>query len=52
MAVGTTAQRGIGALASVLRVIGMAIVAVLVVHIVLTLLSANPDVWLVALVRS
>ncbi|MCX6465956.1 MAG: hypothetical protein NTW05_20545 [Pseudonocardiales bacterium] len=51
MAVGTTAQRGIGALASVLRVIGMAIVAVLVVHIVLTLLSANPDVWLVALVR-
>lgn len=50
MAVGTTAQRGIGALASVLRIIGMVIVAVLVVHIVLTLLSANPDVWLVSLV--
>jgi hypothetical protein len=51
VAVGTTAQRGIGALAGVLRIVGMAIVAVLVVHIVLTLLSANPDVWLVALVR-
>ncbi len=52
MAVGTTAQRGIGALASVLRIIGMVIVAVLVLHIVLTLLSANPDVWLVSLVSS
>jgi hypothetical protein len=51
VAVGTTAQRGIGALAGVLRTVGMAVVAVLVVHIVLTLLSANPEVWLVTLVR-
>lgn len=50
MAVETTAQRGLGALASVLRTIGLAIVGVLVLHIVLTLLSANPDVWLVAIV--
>ncbi len=42
MATGTTAQRGIDALANVLRIVGMAIVAVLVVFIVLTLLSANP----------
>ncbi len=42
MAVGTRARRGAGALAGVLRVIGMAIVTVLVVHIVLTLLDANP----------
>ncbi len=43
MASGTTAQRGIDALANVLRIVGMAIVAVLVVFVVLTLLSANPD---------
>ena len=41
MAVGTTARRGAGLLASVLRVIGLLIVAVLVVFIVLTLLDAN-----------
>ena len=51
MAAGRTAQRGIGALAGVLRTIGMAIIVVLVLHVVLTLLGANPDVWLVALVR-
>ena len=51
MAAGRTAQRGIGAVAGVLRTIGLAIVAVLVLHVVLTLLGANPDVWLVALVR-
>ena len=50
MAVGTGRRRGLDAFASVLRTIGLAIVAVLVLHIVLTLLSANPDVWLVALV--
>lgn len=42
MAVGTTARRGIDILASILRVIGMIIVAILVVHIVLVLLDANP----------
>lgn len=51
MAAGRTTRRGAGALAGVLRTIGMAIVAVLVLHVLLTLLSANPDVWLVALVR-
>jgi hypothetical protein len=34
--------RGAGAVARVLRTIGYAIVAVLVLHIVLTLLQANP----------
>ncbi len=43
MAVGTTARRGMDALGNVLRIIGMAIVGVLVVFIVLTLLDANPD---------
>jgi amino acid transporter len=43
VAVGTTARRGIDALGNVLRIIGMAIVGVLVVFIVLTLLDANPD---------
>lgn len=51
MAAGTGARRGLDALASVLRTLGLAVVAVLVAHIVLTLLAANPDVWLVALVR-
>ncbi len=42
MAVGTTARRGIDILASVLRVVGLLIVAILVIHIVLVLLEANP----------
>jgi hypothetical protein len=42
MAVGTTVRRGAGMLASLIRIVGSAIVAVLVVHIVLTLLDANP----------
>jgi hypothetical protein len=42
MAVGTTVRRGAGLLASLVRIVGMLIVAVLVVHIVLTLLDANP----------
>ena len=50
MAVGTTARRGIDALASVLRIIGLVIVTILVVHIVLTLLSANPANQLTVLV--
>lgn len=38
----TTARRGAGVLAGGLRVIGLTIVAVLVLHIVLTRLDANP----------
>ncbi len=41
MAVGTTARRGAGIIASLLRIVGLLIVAVLVVFIVLTLLDAN-----------
>ena len=41
MATGTAARRGAGALASVLRTIGMLIVTVLVLYIALTLLDAN-----------
>jgi hypothetical protein len=51
VAVGTTARRGIDALGNVLRIIGMLIVAVLVVHIVLTLLDANPENGLTVLIR-
>jgi hypothetical protein len=41
MAVGTTARRGADLLASVLRLVGLVIVAVLAVFIALTLLDAN-----------
>ena len=51
MAVGSTAQRGIEALGNVLRIVGMLIVTVLVVHIVLTLLGANPENGLTQLIR-
>jgi hypothetical protein len=51
VAVGSTAQRGIEALANVLRIVGMLIVTVLVVHIVLTLLGANPENGLTQLIR-
>ena len=50
MAVGTTVRRGAGLVATVLNWIGMLIVAVLVVHIVLTLLGANPANGLTSLV--
>lgn len=40
--VGTTARRGAGFLASLLRIVGLVIVAILVIHIVFTLLDANP----------
>jgi hypothetical protein len=49
--VGSTAQRGIDALGNVLRIVGMLIVTVLVVHIVLTLLGANPENGLAQLIR-
>ena len=51
MAVGSAARRGIDALGNVLRIVGMLIVTVLVVHIVLTLLGANPENGLTQLVR-
>ena len=51
MAVGSAARRGIDALGDVLRIAGMLIVTVLVVHIVLTLLGANPENGLTQLVR-
>lgn len=48
MAVRSSTRRGAGMLAALLRVAGLAIVAVLVLHVVLTLLRANPEVWLVS----
>lgn len=48
---GTTARRGADALANALRIVGMVIVAVLVIHILLTMLEANPDNGLTRLVR-
>lgn len=51
MAVGTRARQGVDALGNVLRIVGMAIVLVLVLHIVLTLLEANPENGLTAFVR-
>jgi hypothetical protein len=51
VAVGSTAQRGMEALANVLRIVGMLIVTVLVLHIVLTLLGANPENGLTQWIR-
>jgi hypothetical protein len=49
MAVGATTRRGAGAVASVLRLVGMLIVFVLVVFIALTTLDANfGNVWAAA----
>ncbi|MFD1530670.1 hypothetical protein [Pseudonocardia aurantiaca] len=50
VAVGSTARRGVDALGNVLRIVGMLIVTVLVVHIVLTLLGANPQNSLAGLI--
>jgi hypothetical protein len=51
MAVGSVTRRGIDALGNVLRIVGMFIVTVLVVHIVLTLLGANPENGLTQMVK-
>ena len=51
MTVGSTARRGMDALAAVLRIVGMLIVTVLVLHIVLTLLDANPANALAGLIH-
>jgi len=50
--VGTTARRGAGLLATVLNVIGIVIVVILVLHIVLTLLDANPANGLTTFISS
>lgn len=42
MSVRASTRRGAGMVATVLRIVGMVIVALLVLHIVLTLLDANP----------
>lgn len=51
MTMGTTARRGANLVAGVLRVVGTVIVAILLVHIVLTLLDANPENSFAKLVR-
>ncbi len=50
--VGTTARRGAGLLATVLNIIGIVIVVILVLHIVLTLLDANPANGLTTFIAS
>lgn len=44
--VGTTVRQGLGIIATIVRIVGLAIVAILVGHIVLTLLEANPQNFL------
>lgn len=44
--VGTTVRQGIGIIATIVRIVGLVIVAILVAHIVLTLLDANPQNFL------
>ncbi|MEQ3551035.1 hypothetical protein WIS52_11175 [Pseudonocardia nematodicida] len=44
--VGSTLRQGIGLVATLVNVAGLAIVAILVGHIVLTLLEANPQNFL------
>lgn len=41
--VGTTVRQGLGIIATIVRVVGLVIVGILVAHIVLTLLDANPQ---------
>jgi hypothetical protein len=48
--VATTARRGAGVVADALRVAGLAVVAVLVLHILLTVVQANPENGLTMLV--
>jgi hypothetical protein len=49
--VARTVARSAGAVARALRTIGYAIVAVLLLHVVLTLLQANPDNVVAAQIR-
>ena len=50
--VGTTVRQGLGIIATIVRIVGMVIVAVLVAHIVLTLLDANPQNFLTEFVST
>lgn len=50
--VGTTVRSGLGIIATIVRIVGLVIVAILVGHIVLTLLEANPDNFLTEFVSS
>jgi hypothetical protein len=43
LVVAPVARRGVDTVANVLRIIGLVIVAILVLHILFTLLQANPD---------
>lgn len=52
MAVRSSARRGISGLANLLHMVGTAIAAILIVHIVLTLLDANPANTLTVMVRT
>lgn len=49
---GTTMRNGLGIIATIVRIVGLLIVAVLVGHIVLTLLDANPANFLTDFVSS
>lgn len=50
--VGTTLRQGLGIIATIVRIVGLVIVAILVGHIVLTLLDANPQNFLTEFVAS
>lgn len=50
--VGTTVRSGLGIIATIVRIVGLVIVAVLVAHIVLTLLDANPANFLTEYIAS
>ncbi|WP_238591903.1 hypothetical protein [Pseudonocardia sp. EC080625-04] len=50
--VGTTMRQGIGIIATIVRIVGLVIVAILVAHIVLTLLDANPQNFLTEFVST
>ncbi|MFP5020932.1 hypothetical protein [Pseudonocardia phyllosphaerae] len=40
---GSTVRNGLGIIATIVRIVGLVIVGILVAHIVLTLLDANPS---------
>ena len=50
--VGTTVRQGLGIIATIVRIVGLVIVALLVGHIVLTLLDANPQNFLTEFVSN
>lgn len=52
MATRSKARQGIDVVATALRAIGLTIVAILAVHVVLTVFEANPDNGLARLIRT